>query len=399
MAHETTTDTITSIELLLVSMPFDAARRDSGEKGAESIDEFNASSRTFTQMETLMVKVRTAQGLTGWGEGFGHKSNPATWAALEQIVAPFFLGRSTSIEETIPAAQYAFHAFGRTGPIHYALSALDTALWDIAAQRTGKTLREYLSPSARHEVSAYASLVHYAEDPVEVAHHVTRARERGFGAFKLHESTAAAVAGARQAAGDAPLMVDVNCKWDLDGARAAFAELVELNLLWVEEPVFPPDDSSSLLELNREFAAVSAGENHSGVQGLVADMASGALQYAQPSVGKIGGVSAMLEVREAGKALGAAVVPHNFYYGPGLLATAQLIAADPAVIMDNGQQQPELEIPFLNWEETLHPWHAPHTSVMTSQGTVPLPVAPGLGFEPDAQILEKHLVKRVVLEA
>ncbi|MFJ2621113.1 mandelate racemase/muconate lactonizing enzyme family protein [Glutamicibacter sp. NPDC087344] len=392
-------DSITSVELFIVSLPFDAARREAKHSKDESIDSYNASSRTFTHMQSLLVKVNTADGFSGWGEGFGHKSNPATWAALEEVVAPFFLGRSSVPEQIMPEAEYAFHAFGRTGPVHYALSAMDIALWDVAAQRAGKTLREFISPQARDEISAYASLVHYAEDPGEVAFHLTRAAQQGFNAFKLHESTAPAIAAAREAVGSRPLMVDVNCKWTTEQATRALAQLEELSLLWIEEPVFPPDDSQALRELNTRFGNVSGGENHSGLQGLLQDIRSGALAFAQPSIGKIGGISAMLQLRKATKDIDTHVVPHCFYYGPALLATAQIIALDPELPLPDGQTRPELEVPFLRWPEVLHPWHAPHQGLMDETGRLPLPTQAGLGFDPDLDVLHRHLDKHVVLTA
>jgi len=392
-------DTIDSIELYLVSIPFSAARREAGDSNVESIDTFNASSKNFTQMESLIVKVTTAQGIVGWGEGFGHKTNPATWAALEEIVGPFFIGRTCDIDKCLPAAHYAFHAFGRTGPVHYALSAIDIALWDIAAKRAKKTLREFINDDARHEINSYASLVHYSENPREVSFHLDRAKAAGFKAFKLHESSKPAITAARETTGNLPLMVDVNCKWDVSQARAALSDLAELNLLWIEEPVFPPDDSHALRALNSEFSNVSGGENHSGVQGLVNDMEQGAIEYAQPSVGKIGGISAMLQVREAGKRLNTHVIPHCFYYGPALLASAQILALDPPVQLPDGNLRPELEIPFLNWDVQLHPWHAPHHSILTSAGTLPLPESEGLGFAPDPAVLDQYTAKYRALGA
>lgn len=389
---------IESVELFWISLPFDAGHRKDDDPIAESIDAFNASSRTFTQMESQIVKVETVDGYIGWGEAFGHKSNPATWAALEEIVAPFFLGRTSSHEDSLASAEHAMHAFGRTGPIHFALSAFDIALWDIAAQRAGKTLREFINAEARHEINAYASLVHYAEDPQEVDFHLRRAKDQGFKAFKIHESSAQSVQAARDAVGNHPLMVDVNCKWkDVPEARAAFTAFEDQDLLWLEEPIFPPDDSLSLAALNSEFGIVSAGENHSGVNGLIAAMEMGALQFAQPSVGKIGGISSMLKIREVGQRLNVHVVPHCFYYGPALLATAQLIATDEEVRLANGVLRPELEIPFLNWETQLHPWHAPHQGKITNHGTLPLPREAGLGFTPDTAVLEKHALKHKVL--
>ncbi|GAA3704644.1 hypothetical protein GCM10022377_17870 [Zhihengliuella alba] len=429
---------IERIDLRLLSMPFSAGRREDGAASAETVDSFNASSRTFTAMQSLVVSVTTADGLVGWGEAFGHRTNPATWAALEDIVGPFFLGQPADAADLRPRAEHAFHAFGRTGPVHYALSAVDTALWDLAAQRAGLPLRRLLDAGARDSIGAYASLVHYGEDPDEVARQILRARAAGFGAFKLHESTVPAVAAARGAAGDAPLMVDVNCRWDEAAADAALADLAGLDLCWLEEPVFPPDDRDALARLNARHGIVSAGENASGTCGLIGDMAAGAVTVAQPSVGKLGGISAMMEVYRAGERLGVPVVPHCFYYGPALLATAQLIAALPVQRtggrpgMDgSGRALPELEVPFLDWPERLHPLHGhhqqqdhqrdgrdrPHGHVRADEtaergvlghngsvpiepgpaGTVVLPGAPGLGFAPDPEVMDRHTVQHATI--
>lgn len=373
--------TITRIELLLVSIPFSAGRRVTGQ---ESIDEYNASSQTFTEMQSLMVKVIDTEGRIGWGEAFGHKTNPASWAALEQIVGPFFLGRATDPEAVMPSAEYAFHAFGRTGPVHYALSAVDTALWDLKAQRAGLPLRKLISPDARDQVSCYASLVHYGEDPVEVSHHIARAQEAGYRSFKLHESTPAAVAAARKQAGlEAGLMTDVNCHWDEKGAEEALRAFQPFDLLWLEEPIFPPDDTAALTRLNQRHGRISAGENASGLYGLIDQMRAGALSYAQPSVGKIGGVSGMLESFRAGREAGVAVVPHCFYYGPGLNASAELTAT-----LD---EQVQLEVPFLQWQHQLHSLHGAGPQIRLND-------SPGLGFVPDQQILTEHLVRSATLE-
>ena len=72
----------------------------------------------FPSMDHLLVEVTTDTGLTGWGEGFGHTIIPATQAALESCVAPWFIGKdATDIEGLHRQAAQAFHIFGRHGPV------------------------------------------------------------------------------------------------------------------------------------------------------------------------------------------------------------------------------------------------------------------------------------------
>lgn len=386
---------IRSVELLLTSLPFCAERRITGD---ESIDEYNASSQTFTRMESLMVRVVDDDDRIGWGEAFGHRTNPATWASLEEIVGPFALGRSTDPAEFRTEADYAFHAFGRTGPVQFAVSAVDTALWDLAAQRRGVPLHRLLAAElggeAAETIDCYASLVHYGEDPVEISHHIDRAQRAGFGAFKLHECTVEAVHAAREQAGpQTELMTDVNCHWDEAGADQMLRDLAPYDLLWLEEPIFPPDDTAALVRLTDTHGRVAAGENASGTQGMILQIRSGAVRYAQPSVGKIGGISGMLEVTAAARDAGVAVAPHCFYYGPALNASAAIVAALAGTVHVSAADAylPQLEVPFLNWPQTLHPLHGAGPQVS-------LPEAPGLGFAPDQAVLEENCLRRSRLE-
>lgn len=45
-----------------------------------------------TSMDTLLVRVDTDEGVTGWGEGFGHRIFTATKAALDSFIGPMCVG-------------------------------------------------------------------------------------------------------------------------------------------------------------------------------------------------------------------------------------------------------------------------------------------------------------------
>jgi L-alanine-DL-glutamate epimerase-like enolase superfamily enzyme len=55
-----------------------------------------------------------------------------------------------------------FHINGRTGPVVYALSAIEIALWDIAGKLASSPIASFLGGAPR-ELTAYASLLRYAE--------------------------------------------------------------------------------------------------------------------------------------------------------------------------------------------------------------------------------------------
>ncbi|TWC71412.1 mandelate racemase/muconate lactonizing enzyme family protein [Herbaspirillum sp. SJZ099] len=339
----------------------------------------SAPGNPWSRMETLLVKVTTDDGMVGWGEAFGHKLNPVTMTALSQLVAPALIGKPADAAATLLQAQQDLHGFGRTGPVLYALSAIDIALWDIAAQRAGQPLRALMG-NHRNVIERYASLVSYDNHPAEVARHACRVHAMGYRKIKLHETTLPAFLAAREALPpEVDLMLDVNCPWSLAEAGEVARQLKGRNIAWLEEPIWPPEDVDSLARVRAlGDVPIAAGENVMGVEGFRRLFEAGAIDYAQPSVTKIGGITAMREVIALSRQFPVKVMPHCFYYGPGLMATAQIVATLPADI--------HLEVPFVHFEQRLHPYLDFSTPEMR------LPDIPGLGFAPDLALLATNTV-------
>ncbi|MCS2158961.1 mandelate racemase/muconate lactonizing enzyme family protein [Scandinavium sp. H11S7] len=370
---------ITKIEVLRVAIPFSSDREKISETQSEA---YNAASPELTRMETLLVKISTDTGLQGWGEGFGHLCNPMTETALNGMVGRFFLGQTCpqspqDIAVLMQLAEINFHAFGRTGPVVFALSAVDIALWDLLAKFRNQPLWQVLG-AKRQKIGVYASLVSYGNYPERVAEKVMSTYLAGFRAIKLHETAYSAIAAAREVLpADAELMVDVNCPWNVEEAATQAQALRSLNLAWLEEPVWPPDDLAALAEVRKQGTRIAAGENAAGVQGFVEHFAHRAIDIAQPSVSKVGGITAMLKVFSLAKQHHIRIVPHCFYYGAGLMATAQLVATlDDSV---------SLEVPYIQWQETLYPQ-------LNFAPQMVLPNSPGIGFEPSLSVIQKNLI-------
>ena len=134
---------------------------------------------TRTTMETLLVRVDTDAGVSGWGEGFGHRIYSATKAAIDTFIGPMCVGRDpTAINILVDELQRNLGGVGRNGPAMYALSAIDIALWDIAGKLAGLPLYRLLGGATRRDLPAYASLLRYGE-PGAVSHYTERALKRG----------------------------------------------------------------------------------------------------------------------------------------------------------------------------------------------------------------------------
>jgi D-galactarolactone cycloisomerase len=332
-------------------------------------------------MEMLLVRVETGDGIVGWGEAFGYAVWPATRAALETLIAPLAVGRD---ERDIPVLmtdlQRKLHLLGRTGPVVYAMSGLDIALWDIAGKTARKPLAELLGGARRHHFDAYASLMRYT-DPLLVARNAAAAVERGYGAVKVHEIGVEQVHAARNAIGPGvKLMMDTNCPWNVAEAIAIARQVRDCRLHWFEEPVWPPEDYQGLAQVRRECGiAVSAGENAVSVTDIRSMFDAGAVDYAQPSVTKIGGVTEMMRVAELACQKGVALVPHSPYFGPGLLATLHIAATF----------EHETMIEYSYCDLGASPLG---DAIAVTNGHMALPNGDGLGRDPDPEVIARYRV-------
>jgi len=367
-----TNDTIDRVDVWRVACP--VADR-SAVAGTTARDPLNAASPDRRQVEALILRVRTRDGLEGWGEAFGHSANPSSLAALHSMVIPFAQGRSTDPYAFAADASKAFHPFGRGGPIAYAASGVEIALWDIAAQRAGVPLRELLAPGSGgrvNHVEAYASLPSYQGNAPSLVEAVARVVERGFDHVKLHETRSETILAVREAFPELHVATDMNAWWGSEDEDALRGELRDAGLWFVEEPLFPPSDVEALRRLRQAGIATAAGENAGDVADLLTMMRAGALSIAQPSVAKIGGVGSVARIHAEAARLGPGevdVMPHCYYIGPAFYAVAQIVAAFPSPTA-------YVEAPIFDWQDVLHP-------AQDAAASIALPDAPGLGFPVD----------------
>jgi L-alanine-DL-glutamate epimerase-like enolase superfamily enzyme len=106
---------------------------------------------------------------------------------------------------------------------------------------------------------------------------------------------------------------------------------------------------------------------------------AGAIDIAQPDVAKTGGVSELLKIASFCEASAIEFVPHCALFGPGQVATIHINAAQRSV--------PLLERLFCDFEAELY-----GGATLPRGGRLPVPRAPGLGLEPDPQIIARYRI-------
>jgi len=304
-------------------------------------------------------------------------------SVVDEALAPLVVGQDpTRIEHLVNVMHRALLIWGRRGLAMFALSGIELALWDLAGKARGVPVHALLGGPCQSQLRAYASLPRYAS-PSEVGRAANAMAERGYTAIKLHQTDVDSVAVAREAVGDdVELMLDTNCPWSVEEAIRIGRTLERYGLRWLEEPVWPPEDYAGLARVRAALRIpLAAGENDATVFGFKALLEAGAADIVQPSVTKVGGIVEMRRIGALCAAAGVTLVPHCFYFGPGLAATAHVMAASPTI--------PCMEFPPFELEAPLlaEPLRCLHGHVGISE-------RPGLGADPEPGVLERFPYRR-----
>ena len=364
---------ITDVRAHHIRIPYDA--------GPAS---FRQGASAISALDMVVVELSTDAGLTGWGDAFAYVCPRTTCTAIAEMIAPQARGQEVPDAAGIPAfmeqVQRNLHLFGRYGITMFAISGLDIALWDLVGKIKGVPLHRLIGGARRTKIPAYASLLRIGK-PDQVAAECRTARSLGYSAIKLHETTAPPVFAARQAIGaDIPLMVDMNCPLDGQGAIAFAKACRAAAPMFLEEPVWPPEDFVTLAEVRAKGGLdIAAGENACTVYQFRQMMTAGAVSHAQPSVIKVGGITEFLKVADLADGLGVKIVPHSPYFGPGFLATLQLMA-----LRHDGL------IEVFNMKRAACLWRGRIDA--DANGFIEVPQGPGLGYEPDKEVMEQYRV-------
>ncbi len=328
--------------------------------------------------DATLVRVETDSGLTGYGSG-------DTMDGFDAF-APLFIGKDpmqialhVRLLETI-----SFHA-GRYWPV-------EAALWDIIGKACGQPV-SVLFGGARDRLPAYASFGELKK-PADRAEAVVAASEAGFQAVKIRigrediDGGLAAVRAARSAAGnDLKIMVDLNQWWRMPGdispaldqvaVRSIAAQLAELGVFWLEEPLPAADLTGMRLLREQTGIRVAGGEMARTVAELLDALAAGALDVIQPDVVLAVGLLRTRTVAELALLRNAWFTPHTWTNGLGLLANLHVAAG-----VGGG---PYLEFPYdpPGWTTARRDFLLTEPIGIDADGCVRVPDRPGLGAEID----------------
>ncbi len=358
---------IKSVEPIILKIPFDDGSAGTGIMPVK-----------WTSLDYVLVRVETEDGLVGWGDAFAYFCASAVAAVVRDMVAPVVVGQDAGNPAALnDMLQRRLHLHGRYGLTIFAISGLDIALWDIAGKRAGVSVARLIGGRNRDTVPAYASLMRYGE-PGLVERFSAKAASEGFADVKLHEITRDTIGAGRKGAGPkVRLTTDINCNWSVAETEAIMPFLKEIDLFWLEEPIFPPEDWAALKALGRFGISISAGEN--ACTAMEFSRLMEAVTYAQPSVTKVGGITEFGKICDLAAASGRTVMPHSPYFGPGYWATLQLAAARKEAGL--------FEYLYIAQDAVID-----ETMPRPQGGVLAIPDRPGLGCTPDPKVIARYRV-------
>jgi len=199
---------------------------------------FTISRGSISDAHVIAVTVRDGE-LNGRGEAvpsarYG-QTTQSVIAALGSLSQRPDLDRQT-IQKILPAGA--------------ARNALDCALWDLGAKRSGKRVWEMVNISPPEEIQT--SFTISLDEPAAMGAAAAESSQLPILKLKLggDDQDVARVEAVRANAPSARLMVDANESWSPQHYREAVPELSRLGVELIEQP-FPAKDDSVLAELDR----------------------------------------------------------------------------------------------------------------------------------------------------
>ena len=337
--------------------------------------------------DMVLVRVR-AGDWTGWGEceasplpTIASLVTPMSHSACHPVLDSVLGQRLDSVADITRIADEVRARSLDLLQTDHALSGIEIALWDLLGKTRKLPVYELLGGAKRRRLKAYASLLRIGETDL-IRAECEKALNLGYRQVKIHERTVEAGEAARSVIGpDMPLMMDTNCTWSVTEAEDMIHKLRHLDLTWLEEPIYPPDDYLALKMLRGSGISIAAGENIGNVVHLRHAVALGALDIVQPSAAKMGGISALLEAARICRSGGVEFHPHSPIYGLGLMATLHVLASE--------EEDLSCEFFFTDLADCpIGPLHKP------VDGHFEVPEGDGLGIEVDEDMLDHYAFAR-----
>ncbi|WPP50507.1 mandelate racemase/muconate lactonizing enzyme family protein [Catalinimonas niigatensis] len=361
---------------------------------------------------SLFVKVFSNQDIVGHGEAVD--ATPGTYHLVkmmgERIKGQNPLNMHRIFEDV---RRRGFFEGAQSGMYIAVLTAIETALWDMAGKALNLPVYQLLGGKFRDNIRVYMDTALYQSDlpsPQEFADSAKEAVDMGMTAVKFdldqfndpnkydrYNWTASPgelqrmydqIAAAREAVGpNIDICVDMHGKYDLPTGKKVAKMMEPLNLMWLEEPI--PAENLEAYKLITESTStpICTGENLYLAHPFRRLLELGAVDIIMPDLQKAGGLGEAQRIANLANLYYVPFAPHMVASYLGAMAAAHVCASVPNFLI-------------LEWQIYFHknPMFKEIVDFegdMVVDGYIPLLEKPGIGVEINEEGMRKYADKDV----
>ena len=339
-----------------------------------------------TQKRRILLVEVVADGVTGWGEVttseapfYNYETTDTAWHIISDFITPRLIGK-----ELRAAAEMESLVSGIRGH-QMAKAGVENALWDIEARQKNLPLSKLLG-GTQTEIACGVSLG-IRESPELLVEKVTAEISQGYQRIKLKIKPGKDldfVAAVRKQFPRIHLSVDANSAYTL-GDRDHLRGLDEFGLLMIEQPL-QWDDIYVHAKLQKQIeTAICLDECISHSRHAEAAIELGACRIINVKLGRVGGHT---EARRVHDVCQAHAIP---VWCGGMLESGVGRAHNVAMsTLPNFTLPGDVSASQRYWaNDIIEP-----EVVVTSQGTIQVPHAPGIGYTVRRELVEQLTVKK-----
>ena len=313
----------------------------------------------------IVCRVYTDEGIYGDGEAalaFGRAHRGAF--GMIQDYAGAVIGMNPLYNELIWEKLYKSTFWAQNGgPVVFsAISAIDTALWDIKGKYFGVPVYELLGGKMRDKLRCYASQLQFGWDDKKIpaysvedyVNNAKKAISEGYDALKFdfftfdpdghrynYEETtrrltprhfnivSKRLAAVREAVGDdVDIIMENHSYIDAQGAVQLGRLAEKYNVMYFEEPCTPTPEMTKFVA-DRIKVSISQGERVYSRWGYAPYFVNGSVQLIQPDIGNCGGITEAKKICDMAHVYDVGVQAHVCASPLSTAAALQLEAAIP----------------------------------------------------------------------
>jgi len=358
---------------------------------------------------SVMVKIYTNQDI--WGCGEGVDAIPGTYHLVKNFGTRIKGQNPLNVHRLFENIRRSgFFQGAQSGMYVAVLSAIETALWDIAGKALNMPVYQLLGGKFRDKIRVYCDTALYQRNlpqPKDFAEAAKKAKDMGFNAMKFdldqandpnkydaYNWTASPaelqrmydqIAAAREAVGPkTDILVDMHGRYDAPTAQAVAKRLEPLNLLWLEEPIPAENVEAYKLITESTSTPIAAGENHYLAHGFRRLLEIGGVDIVMPDLQKAGGLGEGQRIANLANLYYTPFAPHMVASFLGAMASAHVCASVPNFLILEWQSYFHTDPMFKDIVKYDGEW--------VKDSFITLSEKPGIGVEINEEGMKKYAI-------